>query len=120
MTAALGTVTGVADAQIHPRTFIKPSTIFLGISLESDRHDKNQIDMPCGLRTRTASAPRYSPTGHVPRRQPLEPGLAWLMRRWPCRTTDRPTAVKLTILPAQGTCTGGFRADYEPILTRIA
>ena len=65
--------TTLADVQTHLLTLIKPSTILLGHSLESD------------LRALKLSHGRCIDTAllfHHPRGRPLKPGLAWLTRKW--------------------------------------
>ncbi|KAF8496216.1 hypothetical protein F5888DRAFT_1706478 [Russula emetica] len=116
--------TTLADVQAHLRTLITPSTILLGHSLESD------------LRALQLSHSRCIDTAlifHHPRGRPLKPGLAWLARKWLGRTIQdrgpgghdpeedaRACADLLRAKIKNGPGYGEFRADYEPILARIA
>ncbi|KAH9037515.1 hypothetical protein EDB85DRAFT_2072974 [Lactarius pseudohatsudake] len=98
--------TTLADVQTHLRTLINPSTILLGHSLESD------------LRALQLAHPRCIDTAllfHHPRGRPLKPGLAWLTRKTRSACLD---LLKAKIKNGPGF--GEFRADYEPILARIA
>ncbi|KAI9434729.1 hypothetical protein H4582DRAFT_1881782 [Lactarius indigo] len=123
--AALDPVTTtLADVQTHLRTLIDPSTILLGHSLESD------------LRALQLAHPRCVDTAilfHHPRGRPLKPGLAWLTRKWLGRTIqdrgpgghnpEEDARACIDLLKAKiknGPGFGEFRADYEPILARIA
>ncbi|KAH8999593.1 hypothetical protein EDB86DRAFT_2908694 [Lactarius hatsudake] len=123
--AALDPVTTtLADVQTHLRTLINPSTILLGHSLESD------------LRALQLAHPRCIDTAllfHHPRGRPLKPGLAWLTRKWLGRTIqdrgpgghnpEEDARACIDLLKAKiknGPGFGEFRADYEPILARIA
>ncbi|KAH9061888.1 hypothetical protein EDB87DRAFT_383981 [Lactarius vividus] len=123
--AALDPVTTtLADVQTHLCTLINPSTILLGHSLESD------------LRALQLAHPRCIDTAlifHHPRGRPLKPGLAWLTRKWLGRTIqdrgpgghnpEEDARACIDLLKAKiknGPGFGEFRADYEPILARIA
>ncbi|KAH9055829.1 hypothetical protein EDB83DRAFT_2293073 [Lactarius deliciosus] len=123
--AALDPVTTtLADVQTHLRTLINPSTILLGHSLESD------------LRALQLAHPHCIDTAllfHHPRGRPLKPGLAWLTRKWLGRTIqdrgpgghnpEEDARACIDLLKAKiknGPGFGEFRADYEPILARIA
>ncbi|KAF8259317.1 ribonuclease H-like domain-containing protein [Lactarius quietus] len=123
--AALDPVTTtLADVQAHLCTLIKPSAILLGHSLESD------------LRALKLSHPHCIDTAliyHHPRGRPLKPGLAWLTRKWLGRiiqdrgpgghNPEEDARACIDLLKAKiknGPGYGEFRADYEPILARIA
>jgi RNA exonuclease 1 len=76
-TALEPVTTTLADVQADLHTIIKPSTILLGHSLESD------------LRALQLAHPYCVDTAlifHHPRGRPLKPGLAWLTRKWLGRT----------------------------------
>ncbi|KAN0141724.1 hypothetical protein V8E53_000186 [Lactarius tabidus] len=123
--AALDPVTTtLVDVQAHLRTLITPSTILLGHSLESDLN---------ALKLSHARCIDTALIFHHPRGRPLKPGLAWLTRKWLGRVIrDRGPGghnpeedaracmdlLKAKIKNRPGY--GEFRADFEPILARIA
>ncbi|KAN0141726.1 hypothetical protein V8E53_000188 [Lactarius tabidus] len=123
--AALDPVTTtLVDVQAHLRTLITPSTILLGHSLESDLN---------ALKLSHARCIDTALIFHHPRGRSLKPGLTWLTRKWLGRVIqdrgpgghnpEEDARACMDLLKAKiknGPRYGEFRADFEPILARIA
>ncbi|KAN0141439.1 hypothetical protein V8E53_000684 [Lactarius tabidus] len=123
--AALDPVTmTLADVGAHLRTLIAPSTILLGHALESDLN---------ALKLSHAHCIDTALIFHHPRGRPLKPELAWLRRTWLGRriqdrgpgghNPEEDARACMDLLKAKiknGPGYGEFRADFEPILARIA
>ncbi|KAN0141708.1 hypothetical protein V8E53_000170 [Lactarius tabidus] len=116
--------TTLVDVQEHLRTLITPSTILLGHSLESDLN---------ALKLSHAHCIVTALIFHHPRGRPLKPGLAFLTRKWLGRVIqergpgghnpEEDARACMDLLKAKiknGPGYGEFRADFEPILARIA
>ncbi|KAI9435894.1 hypothetical protein BJY52DRAFT_1207341 [Lactarius psammicola] len=122
--AALDPVaTTLADVRTHIRTLIKPSTILLDHSLESDLH---ALQLAHSRRINTVLL-------FHPRDRPLKPRLARLKRKWLGRiiegrgpgghNPEEDARACIDLLKAKiknGLMYGEFRADYGPILARVA
>ncbi|KAG8836333.1 hypothetical protein FRC17_005619 [Serendipita sp. 399] len=118
-----GITTTLTDVQKFLSTLIKPSTILLGHSLESD------------LRAMKVAHGRCIDTSiiyHHPRGRPLKPGLKWLMKKWAGKDIqtrgdgghdpeeDARACVELLNLKlVNGLGFGHFMVDMENILERM-
>ncbi|KAN0141760.1 hypothetical protein V8E53_000222 [Lactarius tabidus] len=115
--AALDPVTTtLVDVQAHLRTLITPSTILLGHSFESDLN---------ALKLSHARCIDTTLIFHHPRGRPLKPGLACVIQdRGPGgHNPEEDARACMDLLKAKiknGPGYGEFRADFEPILARIA
>ncbi|KAH8977723.1 hypothetical protein EDB92DRAFT_2108477 [Lactarius akahatsu] len=97
----------LSDVQTHLHALINSSTILLGRSLESDLHALQLSYLRC-----IGTAILF----YHPRGRPLKSGLTWLAREW----LGRIYRIMGVAAQSRGLMFGGFWADYEPIMARIA